>query len=247
MELPALKRSPVAGSGPHQQTIANALADPLSRGQDAGRLAVCLCSSSRSFAIHPRGCHGRHRARRRAARPELRNASGHGRHASLLDRRRRAADGAGPLDAGGAALGHRRPPSLLLMGDPVTRAARFPALKYAGAEMRTSSKHFPNDAVVYTRAQASPAAYPQATPRRFSFVHFAAHASANRESPLESAVDAVGPRRNGFKLYARDVADVPLRAELVTVSACRSAGETIYSGEGLVGSRGRFSAPDRAA
>jgi CHAT domain-containing protein len=31
------------------------------------------------------------------------------------------------------------------------------------------------------------------------------------------------------------VADLPLRAELVTVSACRSAGERVYAGEGLVG------------
>jgi len=38
-----------------------------------------------------------------------------------------------------------------------------------------------------------------------------------------------------YKLYARDVADLPLTADLVTVSACRSAGERAYSGEGLVG------------
>ncbi len=40
---------------------------------------------------------------------------------------------------------------------------------------------------------------------------------------------------DGYKLYARDVADLPLQAELVTVSACRSAGERVYAGEGLVG------------
>ena len=40
---------------------------------------------------------------------------------------------------------------------------------------------------------------------------------------------------DAYKLYARDVAELPLRAELVTVSACRSAGERAYSGEGLVG------------
>jgi CHAT domain-containing protein len=38
-----------------------------------------------------------------------------------------------------------------------------------------------------------------------------------------------------YKLYARDVAEQPLHAELVTVSACRSAGERAFSGEGLVG------------
>ena len=54
------------------------------------------------------------------------------------------------------------------------------------------------------------------------------------ESPLESAVVLSGPD-TGYKLYARDVADKPLNADLVTVSACRSAGERTYSGEGLVG------------
>ena len=41
--------------------------------------------------------------------------------------------------------------------------------------------------------------------------------------------------RGGYKLYARDVADRPLSADLVTISACRSAGERTYAGEGLVG------------
>jgi CHAT domain-containing protein len=64
-------------------------------------------------------------------------------------------------------------------------------------------------------------------------VHFTAHAAANVESPLDSAIILSGDQT--YKLYAREVADLPLRAELVTVSACRSAGERAYSGEGLVG------------
>jgi CHAT domain-containing protein len=65
-------------------------------------------------------------------------------------------------------------------------------------------------------------------------IHFTTHAAANTESPLDSAVILSGPP-DGFRLYARDVAGLPLGAELVTVSACRSAGERAYSGEGLVG------------
>ena len=38
-----------------------------------------------------------------------------------------------------------------------------------------------------------------------------------------------------YKLYARDIVGVPLQADLVTISACRSAGSRVYSGEGLVG------------
>ena len=65
-------------------------------------------------------------------------------------------------------------------------------------------------------------------------IHFTAHAVANPESPLDSAIMLSGAD-HAFKLYARDVAEHPLNAELVTVSACRSAGERAYSGEGLVG------------
>jgi CHAT domain-containing protein len=36
-------------------------------------------------------------------------------------------------------------------------------------------------------------------------------------------------------LYARDIIRRPLRADLVTISACYSAGDRAYAGEGLVG------------
>ncbi len=62
----------------------------------------------------------------------------------------------------------------------------------------------------------------------------ARHAEANAAIPLDSAVILSGPDMH-FKLYARDIAASPIRAELVTVSACRSAGDRSYVGEGLVG------------
>jgi CHAT domain-containing protein/tetratricopeptide (TPR) repeat protein len=128
-----------------------------------------------------------------------------------------------------------RVPSLLLFGDPAPRAPEFPALKFAAAEIANVSKHFPADAVTnFQGDRASPSAYKAAAPDRFTFVHFTAHAAANLESPLDSAVILAGPD-HAYKLYARDVAEMPLRAELVTVSACRSAGERAYSGEGLIG------------
>jgi len=65
-------------------------------------------------------------------------------------------------------------------------------------------------------------------------VHFTAHATANRDSPLDSVVVLSGPA-DRFKLYVRDVAALRLHAELVTISACRSAGDKAYSGDGLVG------------
>jgi CHAT domain-containing protein len=38
-----------------------------------------------------------------------------------------------------------------------------------------------------------------------------------------------------YKLYARDVLNQQLQADLVTLSACRSAGAKAYAGEGLMG------------
>jgi CHAT domain-containing protein len=141
-----------------------------------------------------------------------------------------------------AMLSLRSPPaaaaparSLLLIGNATARAPDYPGLKFAGAEMTSVARHFPAGRVTsYQGERAVPAAYRDARPDQFSHVHFTAHATANLDSPLDSAVILSGPD-TAFKLYARDVAALPLHAELVTVSACRSAGERTYSGEGLVG------------
>jgi CHAT domain-containing protein len=57
---------------------------------------------------------------------------------------------------------------------------------------------------------------------------------ANSTSPLDSAI-ILSKGSNGYRLYARDVAVAPLSADLVTVSACKSAGGRTLTGEGLVG------------
>jgi CHAT domain-containing protein len=127
------------------------------------------------------------------------------------------------------------PKSLLVFGDPTPRAPEFPALRYASTEMTNIARHFDADrSRRYQGAEASPGAYRESHPEQFAFVHFTAHAAANVDSPLDSAVILSGSGQ-AFKLYARDVAELPLQAELVTVSACRGAGERAYSGEGLVG------------
>jgi CHAT domain-containing protein len=160
-------------------------------------------------------------------------AGGGARHYWIDDVEIQMAPALSMLSAAPAA--HKAAPSLLLVGDPAPHPPDFPALKYAGAEMANISKHFAAAGVAaYQGARASPAAYRSAAPDRFTFVHFTAHAATNVESPLDSAVILAGPE-DAYKLYARDVAQLPLRADLVTVSACRSAGERAYSGEGLVG------------
>ena len=57
---------------------------------------------------------------------------------------------------------------------------------------------------------------------------------ANESSPLDSAVLLSGSDEKR-KLFARDVMGVPLKADVVTISACRGAGTKVYGGEGPVG------------
>ncbi|HUK15008.1 MAG TPA: CHAT domain-containing tetratricopeptide repeat protein [Bryobacteraceae bacterium] len=126
---------------------------------------------------------------------------------------------------------------LLLIGSPDYRGTSYEALPNAAAEIRGIQSHFGGwTQTVYQGALASPTAYLQSNPSRFSLIHFAAHAEANYERPLESAVVlSPTPSRHSYKLMASEVTDIPIEASLVTISACRSAGTRAYAGEGLLG------------
>ena len=135
-----------------------------------------------------------------------------------------------------AVRGHSpRAKSLLLMGDTVTAGTGMAPLPDAALEITEVSKRFAGQRIVsYIGAAATPGAYRAAHPERFSNIHFATHAEANARRPLDSAI-VLSPQQNVWKLFARDVAEIPLNANLVTLSACRGAGSRTLSGEGLVG------------
>jgi CHAT domain-containing protein len=82
--------------------------------------------------------------------------------------------------------------------------------------------------------QATAKAYLSSHPERFFYVHFVTHGTASVSHPLESAV-ILSTDGDSYKLYARDIVQHSLNAELVTISACNGAGLQSYSGEGLVG------------
>jgi CHAT domain-containing protein len=129
----------------------------------------------------------------------------------------------------------RAPKTLLLIGNPKSPDDRYPPLEHATAEMTAISAHFAQgDETVLSGSEATPAAYARAKPGDYDLIHFVAHGTASRPSPLDSAIvlSADGTSHN---LYARDIALTPLGARLVTISACDSAGARTYSGEGLVG------------
>ncbi len=126
-------------------------------------------------------------------------------------------------------------PSILLIGNPEPAVEEYPRLPNAGREMSLIEQTVAGTrSVVLEGARAQPAAYRESSPSNFTWIHFAAHASANRESPLDSAL-ILSRDGAGYTLSAREVMNVPLNAALVTLSACRSAGAKTYSGEGLVG------------
>ncbi len=127
---------------------------------------------------------------------------------------------------------------LLLIGNPILKGSGYDNLPNAAAEIDDVEKHFPaENRTVLTAAQAVPQAYLESRPEQFSYIHFVAHGTASRLSPLDSAVvlSASPQHPESYKLYAREIVHQPLHAQLVTISACYGSGIRSYAGEGLVG------------
>ncbi len=219
----------------HQATIADAMADPLAGSQTAGDklyqmlvtpAAAWIAKDARVIIVPDGALHELNFETLTVASPQ--------RHYWIDDVEVEIAPSLATLTAAAAPVA-TGPARLLLVGNAVAHEPEFPLLAHAAAEMSSVAAHFPADGVtVLSGARASPAAYTGAEPNRFAYVHFTAHAVANAESPLDSVVVLSGPD-DRYKLYARDVAALRLHAELVTISACRSAGDHAYSGDGLVG------------
>ncbi len=129
----------------------------------------------------------------------------------------------------------RRPVSMLVFGDAIYSGSSYEPLRYSSVEIGKIERHFAGvSKTVLTGADANPQEWGEVDPGKFSLIHFSTHAEANAESPLDSAI-VLSRKSDHFKLYARDIMQTPLRADLVTISSCRSAGARQYAGEGLVG------------
>jgi CHAT domain-containing protein len=125
--------------------------------------------------------------------------------------------------------------TLLLVGNPISPNSEFPNLPLAAAEMERIEKYFATSArTVLSRERASSSDFVASQPGKFSFIHFVAHGTSSRISPLDSAV-ILTKEGDSYKLYARDIVKEHLHADLVTISACHGEGARTYSGEGLVG------------
>jgi len=125
--------------------------------------------------------------------------------------------------------------SLFLVGDSKPPNPLFAPLPLAAEEMKQVRKYFPGALTrVLEGGSATPTAFLKSNPEQFSYIHFVTHGTASRTRPLESAV-ILSQEGDSYKLYARDIVQHRLNANLVTISACNGAGTRAYSGEGLVG------------
>jgi len=125
--------------------------------------------------------------------------------------------------------------NVLLLGDATEWSTDFPRLLNSPGELDKIAAQFPQaEQTRLTGARATPSEYERQAPAGFRFIHFATHADGNLSAPLESAIILSQSSGRG-KLTARDVLRTPVHADLVSISACRSAGARTYAGEGLVG------------
>jgi len=140
------------------------------------------------------------------------------------------------LSASSSPVAAKATRKLLLIGNSIAPNDRYPELPRASLQMESVAAHFAEHQVL-ARNQATPAAYFSNDPGQFAYIHFVAHGTASRLSPLDSAIvlSKSSAEDDSFKLYARDIVRRPLQAQLVTISSCYGAGERAYSGEGLVG------------
>jgi CHAT domain-containing protein/tetratricopeptide (TPR) repeat protein len=172
----------------------------------------------------------------------------------------RWAIGVAPSAAVAAALRRRPGPApaptrLLALGDPVftgptlslalrdgetyrsafDRAGGLPRLVGSGEEAREVARYAPAGADVRLREDASESWLKRADLGRYRVIHLATHALVDEASLANTALAlSPGGSDDGFVSPA-DLAGLRLDADLVVLSACRTAGGVTVAGEGVQG------------
>ena len=67
------------------------------------------------------------------------------------------------------------------------------------------------------------------------YLHFATHGEFNEHAPLFSSILLTADGKDEGRLYARDLLDADLKAELAVLSACQTGVGRVVGGEGLLG------------
>jgi tetratricopeptide (TPR) repeat protein len=111
----------------------------------------------------------------------------------------------------------------------------LPRLSASGGEVRDVARYSPGQAVVRLRQDASEAWLKHASLAPFSVIHLATHALVDESSLARTSLAlAPGSGEDGF-LSPADLAALRLHADLVVLSACRTAGGVMVAGEGMQG------------
>jgi tetratricopeptide (TPR) repeat protein len=148
-----------------------------------------------------------------------------------------------------------QPPRILALGDPAFASERsggllreaetfrgafdaaggLPRLGASGDEVRDVARYSPGRAVVRLRGDASEAWLKRAPLAGFDVIHLATHALVDESSLARTSLAlSPGAGEDGF-LTPADLAGLKLGADLVVLSACRTAGGVMVAGEGMQG------------
>lgn len=149
------------------------------------------------------------------------------------------------------------PPRVLAFGDPAFNAERVTTeLQLASRDARTTrdgdspatfmrlpesgreaeiAASYGRGSVARLHDEATASYLLHAPLESFRVLHFATHALVDERSLLKSAVVLAPSGGDDGLVSPGDLAALPLRADLVVLSACRSAGGVVVDGEGVQG------------
>jgi CHAT domain-containing protein len=132
---------------------------------------------------------------------------------------------------------------MLAIGAAIQVEAELPPLPNASEEIERVTKRFtPGQKEVFTAEHATPQAFLSSHLEQYRYIHIAAHGTKVVLDPMDSAIILSRGSNNSYKLYARDIVElkVPLKAELVTISSCNSAGTLVNDLGGPIGLSSAF-------
>jgi CHAT domain-containing protein/tetratricopeptide (TPR) repeat protein len=110
----------------------------------------------------------------------------------------------------------------------------LPRLQGSAVEARAVAR-FGTRSVVRLRDSASAAYFKSGPIDSFAVVHLATHAIVDNRTITRTALALAGGNGQSGFVTPADLAERPLRADLVVLSACRAAGGVLVAGEGVQG------------
>jgi CHAT domain-containing protein/tetratricopeptide (TPR) repeat protein len=132
-----------------------------------------------------------------------------------------------------AARKNPAPVELLAFGNSEARGD-LPALPQAESQARAVAVLYGSQGHLFAGAEATRTRLESEIPNA-RVVHIATHGVLNDANPMYSHLVLRGDARNDGLLDARTIMHLPLRSELVVLSACETARGRMHQGEGVVG------------